>query len=312
VLIDQDRIPVRVHSHEAGRPRCALVCLLLKLHALSHQLALQLTDVGELGQLPGVAVPAGVECEDVLLGPLTLAFTLNTRSGAVTTFERVELRNGRGRSLDLRVLESPRDLPVMAASGSGSESLTRLLHAWKDGRQDAGDRVASLVQDDLRRIARRHLRCEGPHVTLSATELINESYLRLAAQIDGFQNREHFFAVAATLMRRVLVDLARKRQAARRGGSDRRVSLDEADVAEAPRSVDLIALDRALDELARFDPTEARIVELHFFGGLSFDEIASALEISPSTVYREWRTARLWLFNHLSAGCDSHASGEMR
>jgi RNA polymerase sigma factor (TIGR02999 family) len=200
----------------------------------------------------------------------------------------------------------------MASTGDASEQVTRLLDAWKGGRQEAGDRVALLVQRDLRQIARRHLRREGRHVTLSATELINESYIRLAAQVGRFQNRQHFFAVAATMMRRVLVDLARKRQAAKRGGSKPCVSLDDVDVAATPRSVDLIALDRALDELSRFDPTEARIVELHFFGGLSFDEIASVLDVSAATVHREWRTARLWLFSRLSMECCDADAGQRR
>ncbi len=200
----------------------------------------------------------------------------------------------------------------MAHSSRGGE-LTRLLHAWRVGQQEAGEHVAVLVQDDLRRIARRHLRREGPQATLSATELINESYLRLATQVSEFANREHFFAVAATLMRRVLVDLARKRQAAKRWDAEARVLLDETSAAAGPRPVDLIALDQALDELARFDPAAARIVELHFFGGLSFEEIARALKISASTVYREWRTARLWLFNRLSGeGRDAHAPDDAR
>jgi RNA polymerase sigma factor (TIGR02999 family) len=188
----------------------------------------------------------------------------------------------------------------MPSRSEAAGELTLLLRAWMGGDHDAGNRAASLVQSELRRIARSQLRREGIRATLTPTELVNESYVRIARQASHVENREHFFALAATLMRRVLVDLARKRHARKRPASALRVVFDEANASEPPRAIDLIALDEALDELAGFDRTEARIVELHFFGGLSFEEVASVLECSPATVYREWRTARLWLFDRLS------------
>jgi RNA polymerase sigma-70 factor (ECF subfamily) len=190
------------------------------------------------------------------------------------------------------------DAPTAPRPSSGN--VTALLRAWKGGDTAAADRLMPFVYDDLRRVARRQLRREGPAATLSPTELVHESYLRLLGQAT-FENRAHFLALAATLMRRILVDRARRRRAARRGGADHQlVTLDGFASASAPQPIDVIALDRALDDLASFDSTQSRVVELHFFGGLTFEEVASVLGISSTTVYREWRVARLWLLKQLS------------
>lgn len=191
------------------------------------------------------------------------------------------------------------DRPV--APHPSSRNVTALLRAWKDGDTAAADRLMPFVYDDLRRVARRQLRREGPAATLSPTELVHESYLRLLGQGATFENRAHFLALAATLMRRILVDRARRRRAARRGGADQQlVTLDGLESLSAPQPIDVIALDRALDDLASFDSTQSRVVELHFFGGLTFEEVASVLGISSTTVYRQWRVARLWLLKQLS------------
>jgi RNA polymerase sigma factor (TIGR02999 family) len=191
--------------------------------------------------------------------------------------------------------------PVRAKSGLPAANVTALLGAWQDGDPGAAERLMALVYDDLRRLARRHLRGEGRAATLRPTELVHESYVRLLGQAGALENRAHFFALAATMMRRILVDRARRRHALRRGGVSCLVPLDGIDQAAAPPSIDVIALDAALEELAALDPRQAQIVELHFFGGLPFDEVATVLETSPSTIFREWRVARLWLLKRLSA-----------
>jgi RNA polymerase sigma factor (TIGR02999 family) len=177
--------------------------------------------------------------------------------------------------------------------------VTTLIGAWQDGQSGAGERLMSLVYDDLRRLARRQLRREGPAATLRPTELVHECYLRLLGQAATLENRAHFFALAATMMRRILVDRARRRHALRRGGVSCLVPLDGIDKASSPPSFDVIALNAALEELASFDRRQALVVELHFFGGLPFDEVATLLETSPSTIFREWRVARLWLLRRL-------------
>jgi RNA polymerase sigma-70 factor (ECF subfamily) len=187
----------------------------------------------------------------------------------------------------------------VAARQDSARNVTALLRAWKAGDLAAGDQLTDLVYDELRRVARRQLRREGRQATLNTNELVHESYLRLVGQAGAFENRAHFFALAATLMRRILVDRARQRRAAKRGGAEHHVTLDEQSLVGLPRSIDVIALDGALDELATFDPEQSRLVELHFFGGLSFEEVASVLGVSPATVYREWRIARLWLLKRL-------------
>jgi RNA polymerase sigma factor (TIGR02999 family) len=186
------------------------------------------------------------------------------------------------------------------SSGGAGTNVTALLGAWQDGRPGAAERLMSFIYDDLRRLARRQLRREGRAATLRPTELVHESYVRLLAQVAAFENRAQFFALAATMMRRVLVDRARRRKALRRGGVVCLVPLDGIDPATGPPSIDIIALDQALEELAVFDPRQAQIVELHFFAGMPFDEVATLLHTSPATVFREWRVARLWLLKRLT------------
>jgi RNA polymerase sigma factor (TIGR02999 family) len=179
--------------------------------------------------------------------------------------------------------------------------VTALLAAWCDGDPAARERLLPLVYDDLRRAARRRLGREGRAHTLSATALVHEAYLRLVGQRSSrWESRAQFLAVASEVMRRVLVDHARRRLAAKRGGGRAGVTL-EPSPAVAEREVDVLALDLALRELAGLDPRSARVVELRFFGGLSIEEAASALGVSHATVEREWTAARAWLYRRLRA-----------
>jgi RNA polymerase sigma factor (TIGR02999 family) len=179
-------------------------------------------------------------------------------------------------------------------------SISQLLLQWNDGDQAALERLMPLVYDELRRLARSYLRRERPDHTLQATALVNEAYLRLIDQHSvTWRNRAHFFGIAAQMMRRILVNHAVARQAAKRGGDVPTLALEQAEAAGLQpadrRGVDLIALDDALKELERLDPRQSQIVELRYFGGLSIEETAEALHISPATIKREWVTARLWL-----------------
>ncbi len=183
-----------------------------------------------------------------------------------------------------------------------SEDVTQLLLKWRDGDASALDRLMPLVYDELRRLARQCLRRERAEHTMQTTTLVHEAYLRLIdAQRVPWHDRAHFFAIAAQLMRRVLVDEARKRHFRKRGGEFTRISLDEAMVVTRERDVELIAVDEALDRLAHFAPRKCSVVELRFFGGLSIDETAVALNISTDIVKREWRTAKLWLLQELTS-----------
>ena len=164
------------------------------------------------------------------------------------------------------------------------------------GDGDAAERLMPLVYDELRRLAARYLQGERSDHTLQATGLVHEAYLRLVEQSSmNWQNRAHFFSVAAQVMRHLLVDYARSRQAAKRGGVREKIEFDEAIASSEERAVDLIALDDALGELGAFDERKSRIVELRFFGGLTTEEIGTVLAISPSTIRREWRIAKAWL-----------------
>ncbi len=184
-----------------------------------------------------------------------------------------------------------------------SHEITRLLVAWSDGDQAALEQLTPLVYRELRRLAKGYMRRERPSHILQTTALINEAYLRLIDWKQAhWRNRAHFFGVAAQLMRRILVDFARARHQEKRGGAVCHVSLDEAAAVSAERSAELIALDEALDRLAAIDPRRSRMVELRFFGGLSEDETAEALKVSPRTVRREWSLARAWLHRELRAG----------
>ena len=173
--------------------------------------------------------------------------------------------------------------------------VTMLLNAWSDGSQDALDELMPLVYQELRKLARSYLRAERPEHTLQPTALVNEAYLRLVDQRNvRWQNRRHFFGIAAQLMRRILVDHARKRQSEKRGGGEALVPFEEAKGVPV-KARDLVALDDALKDFATIDPRSAKIVELRQFGGLSIDETADVLEISPATVKRDWTVAKAWL-----------------
>jgi RNA polymerase sigma factor (TIGR02999 family) len=175
--------------------------------------------------------------------------------------------------------------------------------AWSDGDQAALERLTPLVYRELHRLAKGYLRQERPGHILQTTALINEAYLRLIDWKDvRWQNRAHFFGVAAQLMRSILVDFAPARQQDKRGGAFCQVSLDEAAAVSVERGAEFIALDEALDRLAAIDPRRTRMVELRFFGGLSEEETAEALKVSPRTVRREWSLARAWLHRELRAG----------
>ncbi len=182
-----------------------------------------------------------------------------------------------------------------------SQQITHLLLAWGNGDEAALERLMPLVYDELRKVAARHLRRQRPDHTLQTTALVNEAYLRLidSSQV-RWQNRAHFFAVSAQLMRRILVDFARSRQNLKRGGGAQQVSLDEAMIVSPERGADLLALDDALTRLAALNPRQAQVVELRYFGGLSEEESAEALKVSLRTVQRDWNLARLWLYRELS------------
>ena len=185
------------------------------------------------------------------------------------------------------------------------EGVTQLLREWRGGDESALERLIPLVYRQLRTLARRCLSGDRAGQTLQTTGLVNEAYLRLArSHRVQWRDRGHFFAVATQLMRRVLVDEARKRRFQKRGGNAVRVTLDDANLATPERHVDLMALDEALDALARFAPRKCRVVEMRFFGGLTIEETAAVLGISTDIVKREWRTAKLWLLRALSEAGD--------
>jgi len=189
----------------------------------------------------------------------------------------------------------------MAADAGGN--ITQLLRAWSGGEQSALDQLVPLVYDDLHRLARRHISGERDDVSLQATALVNEAYLRLVDSKQATWNdRAHFFAVCAKVMRRILVDAARSRRALKRGAGLTVVELDEALVAAQEPAVDPIVLDRALDALASFDPRKAQVVELRLFGGLKVNETAEVLKISTDTVARDMNLATAWLRGELGRG----------
>jgi RNA polymerase sigma factor (TIGR02999 family) len=181
------------------------------------------------------------------------------------------------------------------------DDVTGLLLSWRQGDAAALERVVPLVYQELRRVAARHLRREAPGHALQATALVHEVYLRLV-DVDRMtlKDRAHFFGVAAVLMRQILVDHARRQRADKRGGDVTMVSLDDVSPATQPASVDVLALDEALEALSALDARQCRVVELRFFAGLNVDETADALEISPATVERDWVLAKAWLYRRLS------------
>jgi RNA polymerase sigma-70 factor (ECF subfamily) len=184
--------------------------------------------------------------------------------------------------------------------------VTRLLQEWRGGRPDALERLMPLVYEELHLIASRHMAREWRVGALQTTALVSEAYLKLVGQRDvDWQNRAHFFAIAATLMRRILVDNARRDLRARHGGSAVAVSIDEMPGLAQPVSldaVDALALDTALRKLEALDPDQARIVELRFFGGLTIEETAEVVGVSPATIKREWALAKGWLYRELTEG----------
>jgi len=183
-----------------------------------------------------------------------------------------------------------------------SQPVTELLVRWRAGDQDALEALLPLVYKELRDIARRQLRRERPGHTLQSAALVNEAYLRLLDQRPfDTENRAHFLAVASRLMRQILVDYARSHGAAKRG-ADRRVELDTSIILPQARTADVVALDDALNDLSRMDVQQGRIVELRFFGGLATEEIALVLDISPSTVKRDWNVAKAWLTRQMKKG----------
>lgn len=192
---------------------------------------------------------------------------------------------------------------------SASETnVSQLLDAWGAGDQAALERLMPLVYDELRRIAHRHLGRERVGHTLQTSALVNEAYLKLVNEREmRWQNRAHFFAIAARLMRLILVDYARGRNRARRGGGAQRVSLDEALAVADEQAADVLALDEALNRLAAFDERKSRVVELRYFSGLSVEETAEVLQVAPVTVMREWRLAKAWLHRMLTAGGSDEA-----
>lgn len=189
-----------------------------------------------------------------------------------------------------------------------AHEITQLLRAWSDGDQTALDRLAPLVYAELHRLARGYMHGERAGHVLQSTALINEAWIRLIDWKDvEWQKRAHFFGVAAQMMRRILVDFARERRASRRGGSAQQVSFEEAVLVSADRGAEVIALDEALNTLAKFDARKSQIVEMRFFGGLGVEETAEVLKLSPRTVKREWNLARAWLYRELNPESSNEA-----
>ena len=193
-------------------------------------------------------------------------------------------------------------------TAGGAESITALIRAWTDGDQTALERLTPLVYEELRRTARRYMRNERLGHTLQTTALVHEAYLHLMGGKDaGWHDRAHFFAAAAQIMRRILVDLARAHGAQKRGGGLEHIdhsagfNPDEIPAPGTDRSIELVALDDALMRLEKIDGRKAKVVELRFFGGLSVEETATALKLSPQSVMRDWRLARAWLARELRA-----------
>jgi RNA polymerase sigma factor (TIGR02999 family) len=185
---------------------------------------------------------------------------------------------------------------------ASSSQVTELLLRWSEGDTAAREALIPLVYEELRRLARRCLASQRPDHTLQSTALVHEAYLRLVGRTSvHWENRVHFLAVAAQLMRRILVDHARKRLAAKRGGNHLTLVLDESLGPPKRRAMDLIALDDALSDLAALDSRQSQIVELRFFGGLSIEDSSRVLGVSPATVKREWTTARTWLYEQMSS-----------
>jgi RNA polymerase sigma factor (TIGR02999 family) len=209
---------------------------------------------------------------------------------------RVETR---GRGDKMRYIMDPARAPAM---GIAASAVTTLLLEWRRGDATALDRLMPIVHGELRRLARRQLRREQPGHTLETGALVNEAYVRLV-DLDRvqWQDRAHFFAMAARTMRRILVDHARARRSSKRGGGVTRIPLEPGIDRAAEAGTDVVALDDALTALSSRDPRKARVVELRFFGGLTVEETAAALHVSPETVMRDWRLAKAWLLRQMES-----------
>jgi RNA polymerase sigma factor (TIGR02999 family) len=177
---------------------------------------------------------------------------------------------------------------------------TQLLSDWRSGEPQALDRLTPIVYDELRRLARKYMRRERGGHTLQATAVVHEAFLRLIDVDVPWQDRSHFFAVAARLMRRILVDHAKGRSREKRYGTAKQVPLDKLEVSTRDMGYDVVDLDNALERLAELEPRHAQVIELHYFGGLTYEQIAAAMHSSPATVHRELRLARAWLINELA------------
>jgi RNA polymerase sigma factor (TIGR02999 family) len=184
--------------------------------------------------------------------------------------------------------------------------VTQLLVAWSNGDQVARDELMSVVYQELHRLAHHYMQRESPSHTLQTSALVNEAFVKLVDQRNvHWQNRAHFYGIAAQMMRRILVDYARSRGSAKRGGGARELSLDEELIVSDERSAEVVALDETLQRLAEFDPRKSQIVEFRFFGGLSIEETAEVLAVSPGTVMRDWTLAKAWLRREMSTNASS-------
>ena len=200
-----------------------------------------------------------------------------------------------------RASANPHGAGMWALQRDSSDQVTQLLVRWRGGDREALNALMPIVYADLRRMARQYLQRERSDHTLQSTALVHEAYVRLIGQkLPDWQNRAHFFGVAARLMRQILVEYARSHQAAKRGGMACKITLDEDLMLPKECDVDVILLDDALQDLAKLDPQQSRIVELRFFAGLSIDDTSEVLGISPATVTRDWTTARVWLYREIS------------
>jgi RNA polymerase sigma-70 factor, ECF subfamily len=184
-----------------------------------------------------------------------------------------------------------------------SHDITELLIAWGNGDQSAFDKLMPLVYDELHRLANHYMAQERPEHTLQTSALVNEAYVRLIDQRDvHWENRAQFFGIAATSMRRILISYARRRNRAKRGGGALQILLDEAAILSNERAAEMVALDEALEHLAAVDRRKSQVVELRYFGGLSIDETAEVLKVSPGTVMRDWTLAKAWLRREITSG----------
>jgi RNA polymerase sigma-70 factor, ECF subfamily len=190
---------------------------------------------------------------------------------------------------------------------SVSPDVTSLLKRLAEGHQDAASELIPVIYRELHSLATRHLRHERPDHTLQPTALVNEAYIKLVAQRSDWQSRAHFFAVASNLMRRILVDYARRNLRAKRGAGNAKLSLDEVLLVAPDRPDKMLALDESLSRLEKLDARQARIIELRYFGGLTVDDVAKILDLSPTSVRREWTSAKAWLYGELKERYGDHA-----